>query len=153
MSIFICPCSSFCCCIFIWFPGYFAVLSALHPGFSGLWRSLPALSSTPTTFDCLFVFIYCERYGFEWAFFTHRHFLPYAPSQHFWHNLLLSRLLWEPQKHRSDASVCLIHSNPQSFIHFKFVLMHVNIAKVLLVMKTLIKNIDQQPHYSAAMQI
>ena len=38
---------------------------------------------------------YCERYGFEWAFFTHRRFLPYAPSQHFWHNLLLSRLSWE----------------------------------------------------------
>ena len=31
--------------------------------------------------------------------------------------------------------------------------MHVNIAKVLLVVKTLIKNIDQQPHYSAAMKI
>ena len=39
---------------------------------------------------------YCERYGFEWAFFTHRRFLPYAPSRHFWHNLLLSRLPWEP---------------------------------------------------------
>ena len=37
-----------------------------------------------------------EHYGFEWAFFTHRRFLPYAPSQHFWHNLLLSRLPWEP---------------------------------------------------------
>ena len=33
---------------------------------------------------------------FEWAFFTHKHFLPYAPSQHFLHNLLLSRLPWEP---------------------------------------------------------
>ena len=39
---------------------------------------------------------YRERYGFEWAFFTHRRFLPYAPSRHFWHNLLLSRLPWEP---------------------------------------------------------
>ena len=38
---------------------------------------------------------YRERYGFEWAFLTHRRFLPYAPSQHFWHNLLLSRLPWE----------------------------------------------------------
>ena len=27
----------------------------------------------------------CERYGFEWAFFNHRRFLPYALSQHFWH--------------------------------------------------------------------
>ena len=95
--IFICQCFSFCwCCIFIWFPGYFAMSPALHPGFSNPWRSPPALSSTPTTFDCLFFFIYRERYGFEWAFFTHRRFLPYAPSQHFWHNLLLSRLPWEP---------------------------------------------------------
>ena len=31
--------------------------------------------------------------------------------------------------------------------------MHVNIAKVLLEVKTLIKYIDQQPHYSAAMKI
>ena len=37
-----------------------------------------------------------ERYGLEWAFFTYRRFLPYAPSQHFWHNLLLSRPPWEP---------------------------------------------------------
>ena len=44
----------------------------------------PALSSTLTTFDC-FTFpshFYHECYGFEWAFFTHRCFLPYAPSQH-----------------------------------------------------------------------
>ena len=26
---------------------------------------------------------YREHYGFEWAFFTHRRFLPYAPSQTF----------------------------------------------------------------------
>ena len=81
---------------FILFPGYFTMSPALHPSFSGLSRPPPALSSTPTTFDCLFFFIYRERYGFEWAFFTHRRFLPYAPSRHFWHNLLLSRLPWEP---------------------------------------------------------
>ena len=71
--------------IFIWFPGYFVMSPALHPGFSDPWRSPSTLSSTPTTFYCLLFFIYCERYGFEWAFFTHRRFLPYAPSQHFWH--------------------------------------------------------------------
>ena len=59
-------------------------------------------------------------------------------------------------KHRPGRSVCLIHSNPQSFIHLKFVFMHVNIAKVLLVVKTLIRsaatlfssheNIKQQPN-------
>ena len=43
--------------------------------------------------------------------------------------------------HRPSPSVFLIHSNSQSFIHFKFVFLHVNIAKVWLVVKTLIKNI------------
>ena len=82
--VFICQCFSFYwCCIFIWFLGYFTMSLALHPGFSDPWRSPPALSSTPTTFDCLFFFIYRERYGFEWAFFTHRRFLPYAPSHIF----------------------------------------------------------------------
>ena len=100
--IFICRCFSFCCCIFISFPGYFTMSPALHPGFSGPWKPPPALSSTPTTFGCLFFLIYRERYGFERAFFTHRCFLPYAPSRHFWHiptfsrNLLLSRLPWDP---------------------------------------------------------
>ena len=67
------------------FPAYFAMSPALHPGFWNPWRSPPALNSTPTTFDCLFFFFYHERYGFEWAFLTHRRLLPYAPSQHFWH--------------------------------------------------------------------
>ena len=59
-------------------------------------------------------------------------------------------------KHRPGPSVCLIHSNPQSFIHLKFVFINVNIAKVLLVVKTLIRsaatlfssheNIKQQPN-------
>ena len=66
--------------LFISFLGCFAMSPALHPGFSGPWRPPPALSSTPTTFDCLCFFIYRERYSFEWPFFSHRHFLPYAPS-------------------------------------------------------------------------
>ena len=96
MCIFICQCSSFRYFIFIWFSGCFTMSLALHPDFGGPWRPPLALSSTPTTFDCLFFLIYRKRYGFEWECFTHRRFLPYAPSQHFWHNLLLSRLPWEP---------------------------------------------------------
>ena len=94
--------SMFWWCIFIWFPGYFSMSLALRPGFSDQWKSPPALSSTPITFDCLFFFIYFECYGFEWAFFTQRCFLPYTPSwpfwhiPTFWHNLLLSRFHWEP---------------------------------------------------------
>ena len=59
-------------------------------------------------------------------------------------------------KHRPGPSVCLIHSNPQCFMHLKFVFIHVNIAKVLLVVKNLIRsaatlfssheNIKQQPN-------
>ena len=57
-------------------------------------------------------------------------------------------------KHRPSPSVCLIHSNPQSFIHLKFVFIHVNIAKVFTCDENFDKkNIDQQPHYSAAMKI
>ena len=167
--------SMFWWCIFIWFPGYFSMSLALRPGFSDQWKSPPALSSTPITFDCLFFFIYFECYGFEWAFFTQRYFLPYTPSwpfwhiPTFWHNLLLSRFHWEPAaifwkvaglhsdpgKHRPVPCVCLIHSDPQYFIHLKSVFMHVNVAKVLLVVKTLIRsaatlfsspeNIKQQP--------
>ena len=32
---------------------------------------------------------YCQCYGFEWAFFTHRWFLPYAPSPTFLTQLAL----------------------------------------------------------------
>ena len=97
---------------FILFPGYFTMSPALHPSFSGLSRPPPALSSTPTTFDCLFFFIYRERYGFEWAFFTHRRFLPYAPSRHFWHNLLLSRPPLEPAV--LPLKFVGLHTDPQN---------------------------------------
>ena len=56
-------------------------------------------------------------------------------------------------KHRPSQFICLIHSNPQSFVYLKFILIHDNIAKVILVVKTLIKNIDQLLNYSAAMKI
>ena len=108
---------------------------------------------------------YRERYGFERRFFTHRPFLPYAPSRHFWHILDIlaqaafikvslgvasyflesCRASYWSSKHRPGPSVCLIHSNSQSFIHLSFVFMHINIAEVLLMVKTLIR--------SAAMKI
>ena len=43
-------------------------------------------------------------------------------------------------KHIPGPSVCLIHSNPQSFIHLSFVYMHINTAEVLLMVKTLIRS-------------
>ena len=105
LLFFIC-CFSFCCCIFIRFPGYLAMSPALHPGFSDPWRSSPALSSTPTTFDCLFFSIYRECYGFEWVFFILHSF----PT--FWHNLLLSRFHWEPTA--TFLKVAGLHTDPQN---------------------------------------
>ena len=65
------------------------------------------------------------------------------------------RVLYWSLKHRPGPSVCLIHSNPQLSVHLNFVFMHVNIAKNLLVVKTLMrsaatlfssnKDINQQP--------
>ena len=96
------------------------------------------------------------------AFFTLRSFTDiltcvyqgFPGSRQFF--LEVCRASYWSSKHRPGPSVCLIHSNPQSFIHLKFVFMHVNIAKVLLVVKTLIRsaatlfssheNIKQQPN-------
>ena len=53
--------------------------------------------------------------------------------------LEIFRASYWSSKHRPGPPVCLIHSNPQSFIHLKFVFIHVNIANVLLVVKALLK--------------
>ena len=143
--------------------------SQTRKGLHQLW-ALPRLLLIAFSFSSI-----SSATGFAWTFFTHRPFLPYTLSQHFWHiptffgtfatfwhNLLLSRFLescrasyWS-SKHRPGPSVCLIYSNPQSFIHLKSVFIRFNIAKVLLVVKTLIRsatalfsnheNIKQQPN-------
>ena len=79
-------------------------------------------------------------------------FLPYPPSQLFWHipdifaqpafiKVLLGtgsyflescRTSYGSSKHKPGPSICLIHSNPQSFRHLKFLFMHVNIATFYL---------------------
>ena len=43
--------------------------------------------------------------------------------------LEVCRASYWSSKQRPSPSICLIHSNPQSFIYFKFVFIHVNIAK------------------------
>ena len=85
------------------------------------------------------------------------HFLPYTPSAFIKVSLGVGsyflgscRASYWSSKHRPGPPVCLIHS------YLKSVSMHVNIAKVLLVMKTLIRsaatlfssheNIKQQPN-------
>ena len=47
---------------------------------------------------------------------------------------------WWSLKHRPGPSVCLIHSNLQSFIHVNIVFMHIDITKVLLMVKTLMRS-------------
>ena len=85
-----------CCCCFssleaFTFPGSFALPPALHPGFSGPWRSPPALSSTLATFGC-FTFARFFRHIFTAsATVLSGHFLPTdiflrcTPSPHFWY--------------------------------------------------------------------
>ena len=46
---------------------------------------------------------YRERYGFEWAFFTHRRFLPCTPFPHFWHVFLTQ--MWAGAPHLGSSSV------------------------------------------------
>ena len=110
------------------FPGYFTMPPALHPGFSDPWRPPIALSSMLASFHFLCFFIYRESYGFEWAFFTHRYFLPYTLSPTFLTAFIKAPLgagsfslmfaglhsCWS-SKHRPSPSVCWIHNNPQSW--------------------------------------
>ena len=44
--------------------------------------------------------------------------------------LEICRASYWSSKHKPGPSVCLIHSNPLSYIHLKFLFIHVNIAKV-----------------------
>ena len=101
--------SSFCCCccssfvVFLHSHFLFDILPHPSVNYRQIFRTIlyfqPSLSqghSRHFHFSTIPLSSYRERYGFEWAFFTHRRFLPYAPSRHFWHNLLLSRPPWEP---------------------------------------------------------
>ena len=101
--------SSFCCCCYSSFVdvfhSHFLFDIIPHPSvdYRQVFRPILYFQPSPSQsdsrhfhFSTIPLSSYCERYGFEWAFFTHRRFLPYAPSWYFWHNLLLSRLPWEP---------------------------------------------------------
>ena len=88
LLFFICRCSLFCCCF------SFTFSFRRHPSpFRGLLASFYThfiLSAQPIaewfatlSFSTIPLSSCRERYGLEWAFFTHRHFLPYAPSPTF----------------------------------------------------------------------
>ena len=150
---------------FISFPGSFTVSPALHPGFSGPWRPPPALSSTPTTFDCLF-FIYCECYGFEWVFYPQA-FLTLCSFRTFLtqpaftkaslgagsYSLKFAGLHTDP-RNTDPAHLFVWFTVIHNLLYILNLYLYMSILqKFLLVVKTLIKNIDQQPDYSAAIKI
>ena len=169
-------CSSFCCCSSFCFQAtlpchqHSTLASQAHEGLHQLW-ALPQLLLIAFSFSSTASATVLSGY-----FFTHWRFLLCAPSQHFWHIpailaqpafikvslgassyfLKSCRASYWSSKQRPGPSVFLYQSNPQSFIHLKSVFMHINIAKVLLVLKTLIRsaatlfnsheNIKQQPN-------
>ena len=92
--------SSFCCCCYSSFVdvlhSHFLFDIIPHPSvdYRQVFRPILYFQPSPSQsdsqhfhFSTIPLSSYLERYGFEWAFFTHRRFLPYAPSQHFWHIL------------------------------------------------------------------
>ena len=84
--------------------------------------------------------------GVFYLMLLHRHFTCiYQGLPRNWQFFLeVCRASYWSSKHRPGPSVCLIHSNPQSFIHLKFVFIHVNIANVF----TCGENFDKK--YSSA---
>ena len=122
------------------FFGHHLMSVALHPGFSGLWKSPPALSSTLTRG----FFLSFEYLGIQF-FNLHLHVTYGMPC----HTRGHSHSYLGKQKISLGVAITLltylawlqpVYHNP------KLVFVHVNTAKVLLLVKTLIKNIEQQPH-------
>ena len=147
LLFFICRFSSFCFQATLPCHWHSTLTSQAHEGLHQLWALLRLLliafsfSSTASATVLSGSFLPTDVF---YLALLHQHF-----------NLHLYKHPWDPEffleacrtsnwslKYRPDPSVCLIHSNPQSFIHLKFVFIHVNIAKVLLVVKTLIKKIN-----------
>ena len=84
------------------FPGYFYVSQA-REGLHRLW-ALRWLLSVALSFARLFTSqFYRERYGFEWAIFSHRCFLPYAPSPTFLEQFVTQMRVGTP--HPGSSSV------------------------------------------------
>ena len=88
--------SSFCCCCYSSFVdvlhSHFLFDIIPHPSvdYRQVFRPILYFQPRPSQsdlqhfhFSTIPLSSYCERYDFEWAFFTHRRFLHYAPSQHF----------------------------------------------------------------------
>ena len=123
-SIFV---SSFCCCSSFHFQAtspchrHSTLASQAREGFHQLW-ALPQLLSIAFGF-----FIYRNRYGFEWAFFTHRLFFTLRSFTKIFGStyvyqglpggqqlfLEVCRTSYWSSEHRPGPSVCLVHANTQ----------------------------------------
>ena len=127
--------------LFFSFFGHCLMSLALHPGFSDLWGSPPALSSTPTLgfFECLGI-----------QFFN-------LPTCDLWDTMPCHRSPTLVTREEEDFPRGDNHSKHvplptylawlQPLYHNSwFVFIHVKTAKILLVVKSLIKKIEQQPH-------
>ena len=90
--------SSFCYCCYSSFinvfHSHFLFNIILHPSldYRQVFRPILYFQPSPSQsdlwhfhFSTIRLSSYRELYGFERAFFTHRRFLPYVPSQHLWH--------------------------------------------------------------------
>ena len=88
--------SSFCCCccssfvVFLYSHFFFDIIAHTSVDYRQVFRPILYFQLSPSQsdsrhyhFPTIPLSSYRERYGFEWTFFTHRRFLPYAHSQHF----------------------------------------------------------------------
>ena len=127
-----------CCSSFIdvfAFPSYFSMPPALHPGFSGPWRFPPALNSIPWLLWIAFAFsstasaTVLSGHFYPQTFFTLRSFPNIFDSTYFYQRLPGSRQVFfqicrtscGSSKYRPGLSICLIHSNRQSWFSEEFV--------------------------------
>ena len=87
--------SSFCCCcssfvVFLYSHFLFDIIPHPSVDYRQVFRPILYFQPSPSQsdlwhfhFSTIPLSSYRKRYGFEWAFFTHRRFLPYTPSWHF----------------------------------------------------------------------
>ena len=88
--------SLFCCCccssfaVFLHLHFLFDIIPHPSVDYCQVFRPILYFQPSPSQssswhfhFSTIPLSSYCERYGFEWAFFTHRRFLSYALSPHF----------------------------------------------------------------------
>ena len=157
--------SSFCCCcssfvVFLYSHFLFDIIPLPPVDYHQVFRPIlyfqPSQSQSDLRhfhFSTIPLSFYSERNGFEWAFFTHRRFKPYAPSRHFGTTcfyqsftvtfLKFAGLHTDPQN-RDPARLFVWFTVIHNLLYILNLHLCMSILQTfLLVVKTLIKNIDQ----------